>query len=309
MEKINNLLDGLKRDIIGQDNEILEFIIWFLSWGNVLLEWVPGLWKTKLVKTFSSICNLNFKRIQATPDLLPSDLIGMNIYNPDNKKFELKKWPIFSNLVLVDEINRAPAKLQSALLEAMEEKQVTIWDETFVLDNPFMIIATQNPIEQSWTYELPEAQLDRFLLKIILKYPSKSKEFDIYKANIEDKILKITKKINKTEIEEFKKLINLVHVSDEIFNYVANLADYTRNYKSITKFLEYWISTRAWIDLIKVAKTHAFISWRDYVIPEDIKKLIFPVLRHRLILNYDSQIDNLSSDDIIKKILDNVKFK
>ena len=309
MEKINILIDWLKNEIIGQDKEILEFVIWFLSWWNILLEWVPGLGKTKLAKTFSSICNLDFKRIQATPDLLPSDLIGLNIYNQESRKFEIRKWPIFSNIVLLDEINRAPAKLQSALLEAMEEKQVTIWNETFILDKPFMVIATQNPIEQSWTYELPEAQLDRFLLKIILNYPDKNKEFDIYKANISKNIVKITKKVTKTDIKKIKESIDLINVDDEIFRYVSNIADYTRNNKKITKFLEYWISTRAWIDIIKASKTLAFISWRDYVIPEDIKTVIFPVIRHRLILNYDSQIDNLTSDDIIKKILDNVKFK
>jgi len=309
MEKIDFLIGELRKEILWQDEIIIDFVVWFLSGWNVLIESVPGLWKTKLAKTFSSLCNLEFKRIQATPDLLPSDLIWMNSYNPDLKIVELKKWPIFSNIVLVDEINRAPAKLQSALLESMEEKQVTIWDKTYHLQEPFMVVATQNPIENTWTYDLPEAQLDRFLLKIILNYPNKDNEIKIYKSNIIKNINKITKKITKTDIKKIKWEIVKIHVSDDIYTYVSNIADYTRNNKNITSFLEYWISSRAWIDLINASKTFAYISWRDYVIPEDIKKMALPVLRHRLILNYDSQIEELNTEDIIKKILNKVKFK
>ncbi len=306
-EKIKLLEAEMSKKVIGQKNLIRDILIWLFSGGHILLEWVPGLAKTLSVETLSKVIDLDYKRIQFTPDLLPSDLIWARIY--ENQKFVVKKWPIFSNLVLADEINRAPSKVQSALLEAMAEKQVTIWDETFILPEPFMVLATQNPLEQSGTYSLPEAQLDRFLLKTIVDYPSKDEELQImkqYSQNISSTLEKI---FNGSEVLEIRKSIQEVSVSESIYDYVADIVFLTRQSEFTKKYLAIWASPRASISLIKSAKAFAFLQGRDFVIPEDIQEMIFPVLRHRIILSYEQIAEWMTTDEVIREILEHVEIK
>lgn len=305
--KLDQIRVELSKVIVWQDDFIRDMLICLFSWWHILIEWVPGLAKTLWVSSLAKVADLSFNRIQFTPDLLPSDLIWSRIYNPDKKEFFVEKWPIFSNLVLADEINRAPSKLQSALLESMAESQVTIWENSFILDKPFMVLATQNPIEQDWTYDLPEAWLDRFLLKTILDYPNKSEEIQILKNNTSIENINLEKIINKQDILEIQKDIEKIFVDDSIFKYISNLSDASRNNSSLKKYIEFWVSPRASICLFKSAKTLAYMSWRDNVIPEDIKEMIFPVYRHRLILNYEAISNWVSSDEVISKILDKVK--
>ena len=309
MERINQTLSEISKVVIGQDRLIRDLLIGLLCKWHVLLEWAPGLAKTLSVATLAEVVSLNFKRIQFTPDLLPSDLIGNKIYHPDTKEFSTKKWPIFSNLVLADEINRAPSKVQSALLEAMAEKQVTIWEETFKLDKQFMVLATQNPLEQDGTYSLPEAQLDRFLLKTIIDYPTEKEELEIMKKYSVDEVLKVEKKLKKTDLTKLQDEISKVHVDDNIFNYVKDLTFCSRNDKEIKEFLLYWASPRASIALIKVIKALAFLEWRDFVIPEDVKEMIKPIFRHRIILSYEAIAEWVTPDMVIEKILNKVEIK
>lgn len=306
---ILSLFDEIWKVIIGQKNMIRDIVIVTLSGGHILLEWAPGLAKTKSINSISETLNLWFKRIQFTPDLLPSDLIWAKIYNPETREFSVRKWPIFSNLVLADEINRAPSKVQSALLEWMEERQVTLWDDTFVLDAPFIVLATQNPIEQDWTYPLPEAQLDRFLLKTLVDYPNYDEEIEIMKNNTIPSNTKLKKILTKKKVLELQKLVTEVYVDDNIYEYVRDIIIFTRENDKIKKYLSYGASPRASISLIKASKALAMINWRDHVIPEDIKEMAKPVLRHRIILSYESIADEVKVDDIIQVILDTVEIK
>lgn len=306
-EKIQLLEVEMAKKVIGQKNLVRDILIGLFSGGHILLEWVPGLAKTLSVETLSKVIDLDYKRIQFTPDLLPSDLIWARIY--ENQKFVVKKWPIFSNLVLADEINRAPSKVQSALLEAMAEKQVTIWDETFILPEPFMVLATQNPLEQSGTYSLPEAQLDRFLLKTIVDYPNKQEELQIMKQYSQNISTALEKIFDGSEVLEIRKSIQEVWVSDSIYDYVADIVFLTRQSEFTKKYLAIWASPRASISLIKAAKALAYLQGRDFVIPEDIQEMIFPVLRHRIILSYEQIAEWMTTDEVIREILEHVEIK
>ena len=312
-EKINTASDKLQevkkevhKKIVGQEELIDSIIIALLAKGHVLIEWVPGLAKTLTVDTLSKTLDLGFNRIQFTPDLLPSDLIWTEIYNPKTWEFSIKKGPIFNNFILADEINRAPSKVQSALLEAMAEKQITIWKDTFKLDEPFIVLATQNPIEQTGTYRLPEAQLDRFMMKVNVDYADRKHEIEMYKKiNSGFDEIKINKILDKKGIKEIQDILKEIYVSDNIFEYVGNIIDATRN--KISKYLEYWVSPRWWISLIAAAKVVALMDKRDFVMPEDIKKVARRVLAHRLVLNYDAVADGITSEKIVNEILKNVK--
>ena len=307
MEKIQQIQNEISKKVVWQKKLVRDILIWLFSWGHILLEWVPGLAKTLSIETLSKVLDLQYNRIQFTPDLLPSDLIWARIY--ENQKFEVRKWPIFSQLVLADEINRAPSKVQSALLEAMAEKQVTIWDTSFKLQEPFMVLATQNPLEQSGTYSLPEAQLDRFLLKTIVEYPSKQEELEIMKQYSKDIVVEIDKLFTSDDILQIRKQIEDIQVSESIYNYVADIVFLTRDTHFTQKYLAIWASPRASISLIKAAKAHAFLQDRDFVIPEDIKEMIYPVLRHRIILSYEQIAQGLTTDQVITEILDHVEIK
>ena len=308
-EKVQLIREEMKKVIVWQDNLVRDLLIGLFAKGHVLLEGVPGLGKTLSISTLARVIDGKFHRIQFTPDLLPSDLIWARVYHQNTWEFSIKKWPIFANFILADEINRAPAKVQSALLEAMAEKQVTIWEQTFVLDTPFMVLATQNPIEQDGTYNLPEAQLDRFLLKTIVEYPTEEEEIQIMKKNFKD-IEKIEKQISKKEILDIQKHIEEdIFVDEAIFKYVKDIVFYTRKKDwKIFSFLQYGASPRASIALIHCAKVLAFLQGRDFVIPEDIKEVAYPVLRHRLILSYEALADNVTKDEVISMILDTVKM-
>lgn len=306
--KIDTIYDELGQKIIWQKTLIRDLLIWLFCSGHILIEWAPWLAKTLTVDSLSKTLDLDFKRIQFTPDLLPSDLVWNNIYNPSKNEFYIKSWPIFTNFLLADEINRAPSKVQSALLESMAEKQVTIWDTTFKLEKPFIVLATQNPIEQEWTFSLPEAQLDRFLLKSIVDYPTEDEELKILKNISSIEKVNLKKLLNKNEIFEIQDLIENIEVWDSIINYIKDIVFYTRNKTDISKYLSYPVSPRASISLLKSSKALAFLNGRDYVIPEDIKQMAYPILRHRIILNYEAIADEILVDNIIKIILENTKI-
>lgn len=307
--KIDEIYTEIWKKVVWQKTLVRDLLIVLFSKWHILIEWAPGLAKTLTVDSLSKTLDLDFKRIQFTPDLLPSDLIGSNIYNPEKNEFYIKKWPIFTNFLLADEINRAPSKVQSALLEAMAEKQVSIWDKTFKLDLPFIVLATQNPIEQEWTFNLPEAQLDRFLLKTIVDYPNEDEEIQIMKNSTTIDNVSLEKIFSKIDLFEISNLIDEIHVDEKIFEYIKNIVFYTRsNSNEISKFLNYPVSPRASISLLKASKALAFLSWRDFVIPEDIKEMAYPVLRHRISLNYEAMAEEIKVDDIVKSILDNVKI-
>lgn len=304
-EKIQLLLDEVGQVIVGQESLKRDIVIAMLAGGHILLEWAPWLAKTRTVNSFAQALKLWFQRIQFTPDLLPSDLVGAKIYDPDLKEFSIKKWPIFANFVLADEINRAPSKVQSALLEAMEEKQVTIWDTTFSLDTPFIVLATQNPLEQEGTFHLPEAQLDRFLLKTIISYPTPPEEKKILMWAINREEYKIKKIFWKKDILDFKKQIEAVEISESIYEYICRIILTSRD-GSIYPEIVYGGSPRASLALMKCSKVLAAMDWRNFVLPEDIKEMAFPVLRHRIILSYEAMAEGVSPDDMIEKILTDV---
>ncbi len=312
-KKIKEVIAEVHKKIVWQEELIKSMIIWLLAKWHILIEWVPGLAKTLTVDTLSKTLDLGFSRLQFTPDLLPSDLIGTEVYNQKTGEFLVKKWPIFNNFILADEINRAPSKVQSALLEAMAEKQITIWKNTFSLEEPFIVLATENPIEQSGTYRLPEAQLDRFMIKINIDYPSNKQEKEMYKKHIKwfEKI-KISKILNKKQIKEMWNILEDIYVSDNIIDYVTDIIESTRkpnNYNlDISKYLNYWISPRGWLSLIVWAKALALIEWRTFVIPEDIKTIALLVLPHRLVLNYEAVVNDIDSKQIIKTILNTIKI-
>ncbi len=292
--------------LIGQKEALLFIEIAVLCGGHILLEGLPGVAKTTMIKVMSKALGLHFSRIQFTPDLLPSDVIGTLIYNPKTHEFETKKGPIFAHLVLADEINRAPAKVQAALLEAMQEHQVTIGSQTFTLEEPFLVLATQNPIEQEGTYKLPEAQVDRFLFKLIIAYPSKEEERELLNRTLD--LSQIHSVIDKKTILEAQKLVTSIYVDEKIKNYIIDIVFATRNpekYKlgHLKDLIVYGVSPRATLTLFHAAKAHAFLKQRHFVIPDDIKAVALPTLRHRLLLSYNAEADNVTTDDILKEIL------
>ncbi|GAB4209643.1 MAG: MoxR family ATPase [Bacteroidia bacterium] len=310
---IDLLLMEINKVIIGQNQMIERLLIGLLSNGHILLEGVPGLAKTLAVNTLAKSINAKFNRIQFTPDLLPADLIGTMIFNQKTGEFNVRKGPIFANFVLADEINRAPAKVQSALLEAMQEKQVTIGEETFPLPNPFLVLATQNPIEQEGTYPLPEAQLDRFMLKVVLSYPSKEEELKIIAANVSPEGLKKPNQVVSTDdILKARELVKLVYIDEKIEKYIVDIVFATRfpkDYK-LEKFaplIAYGASPRAGINLALAAKAYAFIKRRGYVIPEDVRAVCHDILRHRIGLTYEAEAESITTEHIITEILNVVE--
>lgn len=306
MEKIQNLSSEISKKIVGQKDMIDKILIGILTDSHILLEGLPGLAKSLTVNTIAETLGLNFSRIQFTPDLLPSDIIGTEIYNEKTGEFHIKKGPIFANIVLADEINRAPAKVQSALLEAMQEKQVTIASETFKIEKPFIVLATQNPLEQDGTYPLPEAQQDRFLMKVKIQYPTYEEEMKILDLLTTEKDFSkivIEKVINKEDLEELKEKVRKVYIDEKLKKYILDIVFKTRE-KS--PYIACGASPRASISLVLASKAAAFLARRDYVMPEDIKKVIYDVLRHRLILTYEAEAEEKNVEDIIDDILETV---
>ena len=309
---INELSAEIGKVIVGQQYLISRMLIGLLSDGHILIEGVPGLAKTLSVKTLSSALDLKFQRIQFTPDLLPADLTGTLIFSPKDGTFSMKKGPLFTNLVLADEINRAPAKVQSALLESMQEHQVTIGDTTYPLPAPFLVIATQNPIEQEGTYPLPEAQTDRFMLKLKITYPSKEEETQIIERMTGNKEIKINKTATPADIIRVKKVVNDIYVDEKVKNYVLDLVFATREpekYKlgDLKNLISYGASPRASIYFIQAAKALAFINGRGYVTPEDVKLVGADILRHRVIVTYEAEAEEITSENIIKQIFDQIE--
>ena len=309
---VDDLFSEINKVIVGQQPMIERLLIGLLGSGHVLLEGVPGLAKTLAIKTLSQAIKGDFNRIQFTPDLLPSDVIGTLVYNIKDGDFSIKKGPIFSNFILADEINRAPAKVQSALLEAMQEKQVTIGDETYLLDEPFLVLATQNPVEQEGTYPLPEAQTDRFMLKTIIDYPNKEEEKIILRNNINNTQQKIKPVVSIKKILSARTLINDIYMDQKIENYIIDIVFATRspqdyNLKEIENLINFGASPRGSINLAKAARVHAFIKRRGYVTPEDVRSVCHDVLRHRIGLTYEAEAENITSEDIIDKILNTIE--
>jgi MoxR-like ATPase len=301
-----SLRNEIKKRIVGQDVIIERIFIGLLCNGHILLEGVPGLAKTMIIKSTAQALGLHFQRIQFTPDLLPADLVGTLIYNPKTQEFQTKKGPIFANLILADEINRAPAKVQSALLEGMQEHQVTIADSTYPLDTPFLVLATQNPIEQEGTYHLPEAQVDRFMFKVVITYPTIEQEKQIiYKEfNAEP----ITTVFEKEVIEAAQELVHQVYIDEKVIDYILSIVFASRtpeeyNLESIKNFIEFGASPRATLALTQAAKAHAFLRRRHFVIPDDVKAVVPDVLRHRILITYEAEAENITSDSIVQKIL------
>ena len=309
LDVINAIKNEIKKVIVGQENMIDKLLLGIICDGHVLLEGVPGLAKTLTVKSLAGTIDASFKRIQFTPDLLPADIIGTEIYDIKNSVFLPKQGPIFSNIILADEINRSPAKVQSALLEAMEEHQVTIGDKTYKLPDVFLVLATQNPIEQEGTYPLPEAQVDRFMLKVIVKYPNKSEEKTIIK-NMSTSKPEATNPITTIEtVEKLRKLANQIHIEERLLDYIINIIDGTRNpsdYKLKSENIDYGASPRAGIYLTKAAKANAMMQGRGFVMPEDIRAVAYEVLRHRISISYEAQAENITSDTIIEELLSNI---
>lgn len=308
-----NVVNAIKKEtasvIVGQENMIEKIIIGMICEGHVLLEGVPGLAKTLAVKTLASTIDATYKRIQFTPDLLPADIIGTEMYDIKNGTFIAKQGPIFANIILADEINRSPAKVQSALLEAMGEHQVTIGNKTYKLPNVFLVLATQNPIEQEGTYQLPEAQVDRFMLKIIVKYPNKNDEKEIIKNVTSPQERKANTITSIETIQKLRTLATQIYIEDKLIDYIVNILDATRNpeeYKIDKGLIEYGVSPRAGIYLAKASKAYAIMNGRAFVIPDDIKAMSYEVLRHRLILTYEAEAENVSTDEIIENIISKV---
>ena len=310
---LTNLTTGMDRVIVGQKHLVDSLLIGLLSDGNILLEGVPGLAKTLAINTLSRLIDASFSRIQFTPDLLPADVTGTMIYSQKDEKFLVKKGPVFANFVLADEINRAPAKVQSALLEAMQEKQVTIGSDTFDLPAPFMVMATQNPIEQEGTYPLPEAQMDRFMLKVVIGYPTLDEEKKIIRENIACEGLPQVKPVTTVdEILRARKVVNEVYLDEKIEQYVADIVFATRyperyGLKELKEMIAFGGSPRASINLAKAARAFAFIKRRGYVVPEDVRAIAHDVLRHRIGLTYEAEASNISSEEIISKIINKVE--
>ncbi len=303
---------GMDQTIVGQKHLIESLLIALLSNGHVLLEGVPGLAKTLAIKTLAQLIDAKYSRIQFTPDLLPADVLGTMIYSVQKETFQIKRGPIFANFVLADEINRAPAKVQSALLEAMQERQVTIGDTTFPLDEPFLVMATQNPIEQEGTYPLPEAQVDRFLLKVVIGYPSREEERLIIRQNISNEKPQIVPLVRPQEIIEAQKIVEMIYVDEKIEKYIIDIVFATRYPKEagladLSNIIAFGASPRASISLAKAARAYAFLHNRGYVIPEDVRAVCHDVMRHRIGLTYEAEANNITADEIISNILDKVE--
>lgn len=312
----NNFISQIKQEmskvVVGQHQMVDRLLMSIFSDGHILLEGVPGLAKTTAVKALSDVLDLNFKRIQFTPDLLPADLIGTQVYNPRDGSFTTKKGPVFSNIVLADEINRAPSKVQSALLEAMQEHQVTIGGETYKLDEPFLVLATQNPIEQEGTYPLPEAQADRFMFKIKISYPSRQEEREIMKRMSVKQDIQVNKIINLSDIDRIRKIVEQIYIDDKLQDYIIDIIFATREPKkynlNIENLIEFGASPRASIFLNKAAKSLAFLNGRAYVTPQDIKDVGYDILRHRILVSYEAEAEGLKVEDIITRIFDKVEI-
>lgn len=309
---VNMIFMGMDQAIVGQKHLVESLLIGLLSDGHILLEGVPGLAKTLAIKTLASLIDAKYSRIQFTPDLLPADVVGTMIYSQKKEEFLVKHGPIFANFVLADEINRAPAKVQSALLEAMQERQVTIGESTYKLSEPFLVMATQNPIEQEGTYPLPEAQVDRFMLKVIINYPKKDEEKLIIRQNISGKAIDIKPVLKKQEILEARKIVGEVYLDEKIEKYIVDIVFATRfphehGLPTLKDMISFGASPRASINLALAARAYAFIKRRGYVIPEDIRAVCFDVLRHRIGLTYEAEARNLTTEEIIAEILNKVE--
>lgn len=310
---IENLLQETSKVIVGQNYMMERLLIGLLSKGHILLEGMPGLAKTLAINTLAKAIDAKFQRIQFTPDLLPADIVGTMIYNPSNGSFMVRKGPVFSNFILADEINRAPAKVQSALLEAMQERQVTIGETTHILDEPFLVLATQNPIEQEGTYPLPEAQSDRFMLKAKIGYPTKEEELEIMRLNISGKFDQVKKVAQISDIMQARNTVREVYMDERIEKYILDIVFATRQPKEhhiqgLDGLISYGASPRASINLALAAKAYAYIQRRGYVIPEDIRAICKDVLRHRIGLTYEAQAENISAEDIVDKIVNTLKI-
>lgn len=309
---VDLLTNEMNKVIVGQKHMIDRLLIGLLGQGHILLEGVPGLAKTLAINTLSKAVQGSFSRIQFTPDLLPADVVGTMIYNIKENDFSIKKGPIFANFVLADEINRAPAKVQSALLEAMQEKQVTIGDETFILDRPFLVMATQNPVEQEGTYPLPEAQVDRFMLKTVIDYPKMDEEQLVVRANLSGSFANVNPVVSTTQILSAQAAVRDVYMDEKIEKYILNLIFATRyperyNLKDLKPLISFGASPRGSINLAIAAKCYAFIKRRGYVVPEDVRAVVYDVLRHRVGITYEAEAENITSVDIINKIVNEIE--
>ncbi len=310
-DQLERIRAEVRKVLVGQDNMLSRLLIALLTGGHVLLEGLPGLAKTTAIKGLANAIHCQFQRIQFTPDLLPADLLGTMIYNPREGSFGTRKGPIFANLVLADEINRAPSKVQSALLEAMQERQVTIGDTSYPLDEPFLVMATQNPIEQEGTYPLPEAQVDRFMLKVVVGYPTKADERKVVDSVLEDFRREVQPVLEKQQLFEMKKTVAMIYMDDKIKDYVLDVVAATRlpaefKLKELKPLIECGASPRASINLCLAARANAFLAGRGYVTPQDVKDIAYEVLRHRIILTYEAEAEEMTSDDIVRKVLESV---
>ncbi|MDE6039801.1 MAG: MoxR family ATPase [Paramuribaculum sp.] len=306
------VVHGMDQTIVGQRHLVESLLVALLANGNVLLEGVPGLAKTLAIKTLAQLIDGKYSRIQFTPDLLPADVTGTMVYSAKNEQFQIKKGPIFANFVLADEINRAPAKVQSALLEAMQERQVTIGDRTFRLDSPFLVMATQNPIEQEGTYPLPEAQVDRFLLKVVIGYPTRNEEMQIIRQNITPEKKEVKALLRPEDVIEAQKVVEQIYLDEKIERYIVDIVFATRfpseyNLKDLQNIISFGASPRASIGLARAARAYAFLRGRGYVIPEDVRAVCHDVLRHRIGLSYEAEANNISADEVISEILNKVE--
>lgn len=309
---VTNLVTGMNQVIVGQKHLVESLLISLLSDGHILLEGVPGLAKTLAIKTLSSLVDADFSRIQFTPDLLPADVVGTLVYSQKDEAFNVKKGPVFANFVLADEINRAPAKVQSALLEAMQEHQVTIGEQTFALPKPFLVMATQNPIEQEGTYQLPEAQVDRFMLKVVIGYPTLEEEKQIIRENIKGEHKNVLPVTTAEEIMKARAVVEDVYIDEKIEQYIADIvfaSRYPEKYglAEIKDMITFGGSPRASISLAKAARAYAFIKHRGYVVPEDVRAVVHDVMRHRIGLSYEAEASNVTSEDIVSKIINKVE--
>lgn len=309
---VTNLTTGMDRVIVGQKHLVDSLLISLLSDGHILLEGVPGLAKTLAIKTLSQLIDAKYSRIQFTPDLLPADVVGTMIYSQKEEAFQVKKGPVFANFVLADEINRAPAKVQSALLEAMQEHQVTIGDNTFKLPTPFLVMATQNPIEQEGTYQLPEAQVDRFMLKVVIDYPTLEEEKKIMRENLVGGLPQVMPVTTAEEIMRAREVVSQVYIDEKIEQYIADIVFATRypdryNVKELSDLITFGGSPRASINLAKAARAYAFIKHRGYVVPEDVRAVAHDVLRHRVGLSYEAEANNVTAEEIVSKIINKVE--
>ena len=309
---VNMITMGMDQVIVGQKHLVDSLLIALLSNGHILLEGVPGLAKTLAIKTLASLIDAKYNRIQFTPDLLPADVIGTMVYSQAKEQFQVKKGPVFANFVLADEINRAPAKVQSALLEAMQERQVTIGEETYKLDDPFLVLATQNPIEQEGTYPLPEAQVDRFMLKVIIGYPKKEEERLIIRQNISGERAKVQPVLKAEEIIETRNIVRKVYIDEKIERYIVDIVFATRfpqdyGLGDIKDMISFGASPRASINLALAARSYAFLKQRGYVIPEDVRAVCHDVMRHRIGLSYEAEANNVTSEEVISEILNKVE--